>query len=161
MDAQGNRMAYVSQATKDHTCKKNKEEHRRVLEAGSHIDDEGYVGSVLEVSRSIGDFRTKSELGAGVIIPDPDVTSLKLTPESLFLVAFSDGISSRMDDCSVCNMVARYLNERRHLNDPEYAARELCNYAVASGSSDNCSAVVVVLRNQPPPAPARRRLFNH
>jgi hypothetical protein len=44
-------------------------------------------------------------------------------------------------------------------NDPEYAAQELARYAVAAGSSDNCSAVVVVFREEPPPQPQRPRLF--
>eukprot|EP00798_Chlamydomonas_sp_ICE-L_P010008 gene10008-7894_t len=136
-DSHGQRMAYVTRATKDHNFG-NEDERRRACAAGAH--GELYADSLLEVSRSIGDFRTKSEL--------------------LFCVAFSDGISSKMDDCAVCNKVATSLNSEAHLNDPEHAAAELCSYAINSLSSeDNCSAVVVLFRDRPPPKPVGRRHF--
>ncbi len=56
--------------------------------------------------------------------------------------------------------VCKQLNEKKHWNDPNYAAKELAQFAAfVKGSSDNCSAVVVLLKNEPPPQPARRRLF--
>mmetsp|Transcript_35519 Transcript_35519/g.78798 ORF Transcript_35519/g.78798 Transcript_35519/m.78798 type:complete len:563 (+) Transcript_35519:198-1886(+) len=170
VDSNGNRTAYVSRSTNDHTCRKNPHEHQRVKAAGAGVDPDGYVGAVtedgyvegkIEVSRSLGDFRTKTELGEGVIIPDPELYTWSVGPDTLFAVALSDGISSKMDDCSICNMVCTLLNDKKRLNDPTYAASELAKYAVASGSSDNCSAVVVVLKAQPPPMPARRKLFGN
>jgi len=77
------------------------------------------------------------------------------------VVAVSDGVSGTMDDTEICNMVTTLLNDKKHLNDPEFAARELTRFAAfAKHSNDNCSAVVIVLKNNPPPAPARRRLFH-
>ncbi len=115
---------------------------------------------MIEVSRSIGDFQTKGELGPGIVIADPEVYTWKLGPQELLAVAVSDGVSSVMDDQEVCNMVCTLLNDKRHLNDPAYAARELSSFAAfAKQSSDNCTAVIVVLKHAPPPVPARRRMF--
>lgn len=158
VDHSGNRTAFVSNTTTDHHCGRNPTEAARVRQAGARIDESGYIGSLLEVSRSIGDFQTKSELGSGVIISEPEVYTWKLGAQDLLAVAISDGISSVMDDMAICNMVCTHLNDRKRMNDPAHAARELASFAALS-STDNCSAVVVVLKDAPPPAPARRRLF--
>ena len=89
-DSMGNRTAFVSRTTADHNCKRNPHEVRRVREAGGHINEDGYVGSLLEVSRSMGDFLTKAEVGHGVIIADPEVFTWKLGPQELLVVAVSD-----------------------------------------------------------------------
>mmetsp|Transcript_38324 Transcript_38324/g.113621 ORF Transcript_38324/g.113621 Transcript_38324/m.113621 type:complete len:227 (-) Transcript_38324:61-741(-) len=166
LDAQGGRTAcYVSKATVDHHPRRNPREAARVAAAGGHVDSDGYIGSVrspgmLEVSRSIGDFQSKAELGAGVIISDPELYTWHLGVDDTLLVAVTDGISSRMDDTEICNMVCSLLNDRRNSNNTSYAARELASFAAfAKESNDNCSAVVVALKERPPPEPARRRLF--
>mmetsp|Transcript_14555 Transcript_14555/g.31700 ORF Transcript_14555/g.31700 Transcript_14555/m.31700 type:complete len:473 (-) Transcript_14555:1386-2804(-) len=160
VDADGSRAAYVSHTTDEHNCRTNPQEQERIKAAGGYVCQDGYVCSLLEVSRSLGDFKTKAELGEGLIISTPDTYSWKLNPEALFAVAVSDGISSHLDDSSICNMVCKFLNSANNLNDPAYAARELASYAVSNGSADNCSAVVVVLRHTPPPLPPRpRRIF--
>ncbi|KAG1663743.1 hypothetical protein FOA52_006112 [Chlamydomonas sp. UWO 241] len=160
VDSLGNRTAYVVKATADHHPHRNPNEAARLASAGALVDEDGYIGSLLEVSRSIGDFHTKQALGSGVIIAEPELYSWALSCEHLLVVAVTDGISGVMDDMEICNYVCKLLNEPKHCNDASYAARELASYAVASKlSSDNCSAVVVLLKGQPPPMPARRRLF--
>lgn len=89
-DTLGNRTAFVSRATADHNCTRNPHEARRVRAAGGDIDEAGYIGSTLEVSRSMGDFLTKTEVGHGVIIADPEVYTWKLGPQELLAIAVSD-----------------------------------------------------------------------
>jgi len=164
VDNMGNRTAYVSRATADHNCSRNPHEASRVREAGGEVDAAGYIGSMLEVSRSMGDFLTKEELGNNVIIAEPEVYSWKLSPPDLMVVAVSDvskrhsvvgpnclkclltcwtclsygppplicpqGVSGTMDDTEICNMVTTLLNDKKHLNDPEFAARKCCTCCI-------------------------------
>lgn len=90
MDSLGNKTAYVSKATADHNCLRNPHEACRVRAAGAEVDASGYIGSMLEVSRSMGDFLTKDELGSTVIISEPEVYTWKLGPQELMVVAVSD-----------------------------------------------------------------------
>lgn len=161
----GNRTAYVSRATSDHD-RNNHAEVRRVADAGGAFDAAtGRLGSLLAVSRSLGDFGAKAELGPGVILAEPEIHSWRLRPEDLLVIAVSDGISSVLNDQEICNFVCTRLNDQRmptgRVSDTTYAARELAAFAVASKhSEDNCTAVVLALNPAPPPMPARRRLFS-
>lgn len=89
-DSMGNRTAFVSRATADHHCVRNPDEADRVRLAGGDFDEAGYVGSLLEVSRSMGDFHTKGHLGSNVIIAEPEVYTWALGPQSLLAVAVTD-----------------------------------------------------------------------
>lgn len=99
VDSLGNRTAYVSRVTADHNCSRNPHEARRIRAAGAEVDAAGYIGSMLEVSRSMGDFLTKSELGKDVIISEPEVYSWKLGPQELMIVAVSD---VSLDSLQIC-----------------------------------------------------------
>lgn len=53
----GNTTAIVGATTTDHNARSNAAEAARVVAAGGCVDCEGYVGSMLELSRTMGDFR--------------------------------------------------------------------------------------------------------
>mmetsp|Transcript_31257 Transcript_31257/g.69570 ORF Transcript_31257/g.69570 Transcript_31257/m.69570 type:complete len:150 (-) Transcript_31257:861-1310(-) len=139
--------------------------HERVLVRGSVWRPRGATwvrrGTCALCWRSAalwGDFKTKAELGGGIIISQPDTYTFNLNETTLLVVAVSDGVTSVMGDDSICSQVCTFLNQAGHENDPTYAARELVKYAVgARESADNCSAAVVALRSSPPPLPPRPR----
>ncbi|KAG1662645.1 hypothetical protein FOA52_009630 [Chlamydomonas sp. UWO 241] len=154
LDSSGARACYVSKATADHHPRRNPSEAARLKAAGARVDASGYIGSetshgLLEVSRSIGDFASKAELGSGIVIATPDLYAWALGPDDALLVAVTDGISGVMDDTEIVNMVCQLLNDRRTPNDPAFAARELATFAAfAKQSTDNCSAVVLCLKGR-------------
>jgi len=54
VNSEGARTAVVSHTTADHNARTSLSERQRVEAAGGHLGEEGYVCSVLEVSRSVG-----------------------------------------------------------------------------------------------------------
>lgn len=172
-DNLGNRTAFVSRRTHDHSIGNLAEEARmksllasKWNAAGNPIllNSEDYLNSringSLEVSRSMGDFGSKRAL-PGVIIAEPDLYDWKLDPKSdLLAVVISDGVSSVMDETEICHQICRSLNDPKHLNNLEKAASDLNAYAIAQGSEDNVTSILIsFISNQLPPAPHRRRLF--
>ena len=80
--------------------RRNLKEAQRLEAAGAEVDSSGYIGSLLEVSRSIGDFTTKAELGQGVILSEPDTYTWQLHPHHLLAVAVSDvSLNPRLGSC--------------------------------------------------------------
>ena len=171
-DKLGNRMAFVSRKTHDHCIGNFAEEARMkallaekwgvsnpLLLSNSDYLSKRINGS-LEVSRSMGDFGSKRALPGGVIA-DPDIYEWDLSAESdLLAIAISDGISSVMDDMEICHQICRSLNDPKHLNNLEKAAADLNAYAIAHGSEDNVTSIVISFHADIlPPAPHRRRLF--
>lgn len=169
-DSFGNKTAFVSRTTQDHSIGNLAEESRMKAElaakwnTGFHPLPSAFENgriAALEVSRSIGDFGSKAMLPSQVIISTPEMYRWKLGQDDLLVVAVSDGISAVLDDTEICNHVCRSLNDAKHLNDMGKAASDLASYAISvAGSEDNCTSVIVSLHaNRPPPAPSRRRLF--
>jgi len=167
--------------TVDHSPMHHPGEAERLKTLGVPVSADGYVGDfgdggLLQVSRSIGDFKSKMQLssqvaGEEVILSEPELHTVTLGPGSLFAVAVSDGVTCALSDEDIVSQVCRYLNEPvapkgaapgavRHKNSPQYAAEELVRFAVDSkGSPDNASAVVVSFTVEPPPEQRRPRMF--
>lgn len=164
-DAAGFHPVYAMAVTDDHNPENNELERNRILSASARIEHGGYVGGVLQVSRSIGDFQAKeflmSQHQSEVILSTPDTVTIFLCERVKFAVAVTDGITSVMDDQMIVDQVVQYLNSAAQPNDPTYAARQLVEYAInVKGSEDNCSAVVVCFCSKPPDMPVRRRRLN-
>ena len=173
-DNLGNRTAFVSRRTHDHSIGNLAEEARMKSLLASKWSASGnpeilwsekeYLNSRingnLEVSRSMGDFGSKRSL-PGVVIAEAELYNWELDPKAdLLAVAISDGVSSVMDETEICHQICRSLNDPKHLNNLEKAAAELNAYAIAQGSEDNVTTILISFHSDLlPPAPHRRRLF--
>lgn len=128
------------------------EEMRRVVEAGGAIVNER-VNGMLAISRAFGDFQLKMpRLQSDVVSYMPDITSTELTDQDTFVVVACDGVWDVISDQDAVNLI----NEAMHLlpsmlpdGPGTYAvsamvlARVLVEEALARGSSDNISALLV------------------
>ncbi|KAL3499228.1 hypothetical protein ACH5RR_038321 [Cinchona calisaya] len=124
------------------------DEKERVEAAGGRIInwDGCRVQGVLATSRSIGDQYLKP-----YVIADPEVTVNKRTQSDEFLIIATDGLWDVVSNEVACEVVRRCLNGRiskRFSKEPgaAQAAAILAQLAIAKGSRDNISAIVVDLK---------------
>ncbi|GLU24395.1 hypothetical protein SLE2022_403330 [Rubroshorea leprosula] len=128
------------------------DELERVEAAGGRVINwNGHrVLGVLATSRSIGDQCLKP-----FVISKPEVTVSVLTDHDEFLILASDGLWDVISNELACRVVRRCLNgqlRRKSLdagneNRTAEAAAVLVELAIARGSKDNISVIVVELRN--------------
>lgn len=129
-------------------------EAKRVIEAGGHILNDR-VNGMLAMTRALGDHLLKTPiLPNDVVSNTPDVTSTKLFQEDTFIILACDGLWDVVSDQQAVQLVldgmrelmpiARQLEaEGRSL--AEILARMLVEEALARGSTDNVSCVVIFL----------------
>eukprot|EP01129_Flabellula_baltica_P004604 TRINITY_DN1612_c0_g1_i1.p1 TRINITY_DN1612_c0_g1~~TRINITY_DN1612_c0_g1_i1.p1 ORF type:complete len:553 (+),score=94.38 TRINITY_DN1612_c0_g1_i1:1-1659(+) len=94
------------------------------------------VNGVLSVSRAIGDVSLKDPLP--IVIPDPEMSTYRLTPEDRFVVIASDGLWDVMSN----DDVIAYIRKRMFVNR-DCIADLLTEKAKNIGSNDNITAVIV------------------
>ncbi|KAK3434410.1 hypothetical protein EUGRSUZ_D01895 [Eucalyptus grandis] len=127
------------------------DEKERVEVAGGRVTDwnGSCVLGVLATSRSIGDYYLKQ-----YVMAEPEVTESKRTKLDDFLVITSDGLWDALSNEVARQVVRRCLNghikrrfpkELRGSNATEVAA-VLAELAVAQGSQDNISVIVIELK---------------
>ncbi|KAM9792863.1 protein phosphatase Mn(2+)-dependent 1K-like [Neosynchiropus ocellatus] len=126
------------QLTTDHTPER-KEERERIESRGGFIVENScgglYVNGRLAMTRSIGDFELK-EFG---VIAEPEVKRILLSHErDSFLALITDGISVIMRSQEICSIITQS-------QDPHQAAQRVCDQALAHGSADNVTIVIVPL----------------
>ena len=128
-------------------------ERKRVLAAGATINGP-YIGAestsrAIAVSRAFGDIELKIPRGAPpeelIISPIPAVYTRPLDGTEAMLIVASDGVWDKLSPAK-----AAYLAAASLLRDPSLsqAAAEVTSAAIAAGSSDNVTAVVVVFGKQ-------------
>eukprot|EP00312_Isochrysidales_sp_CCMP1244_P024435 CAMPEP_0202778220 /NCGR_PEP_ID=MMETSP1388-20130828/54215_1 /ASSEMBLY_ACC=CAM_ASM_000864 /TAXON_ID=37098 /ORGANISM="Isochrysis sp, Strain CCMP1244" /LENGTH=372 /DNA_ID=CAMNT_0049447481 /DNA_START=32 /DNA_END=1150 /DNA_ORIENTATION=- len=115
-------------------------ERRRIEALGGFVS---YIGcwramGILAMSRAIGDLFLKPYVSAV-----PDVKALPLEESDEFVVLASDGLFDVFDNEQVVRIV-------RAADDPQHAASLLTKSALAAGSLDNITAIVVALRGYRP-----------
>uniref|UniRef100_A0A7I4A9N2 protein-serine/threonine phosphatase n=1 Tax=Physcomitrium patens TaxID=3218 RepID=A0A7I4A9N2_PHYPA len=136
----------------DHKPEREDEMARVEAAGGRVIYWNGYrVLGVLAMSRAIGDRYLKP-----YVIPEPEVKCVKRTEDDEFLILASDGLWDVMPNEVACDVARRSLNSKRNCQpkadgqDEEtpaaQAAATLVKFALAKGSSDNISVVVVDLK---------------
>jgi serine/threonine protein phosphatase PrpC len=115
-------------------------EKERVEAAGSAVVN-NRVDGILAVSRAFGDvsFKTGAR-GAPPVIAVPDIISEVITPMTEFAVIASDGLWDVMEPQLVVNFVRKMVNKR---NDLQAVAAELVQEALARGSVDNVTVLIV------------------
>lgn len=135
--------------TVDHKPDRADELARIEAAGGKVINWNGYrVLGVLATSRSIGDEYLKP-----FVIPKPEVTVCRRTKEDEFLILGSDGLWDVVTNEVACQVARRCLEGRvrRTAGDDDRANRAtraaslLVELAIARGSRDNISVVVVQL----------------
>ncbi|KAM3331421.1 hypothetical protein ACQJBY_027419 [Aegilops geniculata] len=127
------------------------DEMERVEAAGGKVINwNGYrILGVLATSRSIGDYYLKP-----YVIAEPEVTVMDRTDKDEFLILASDGLWDVVSNDVVCKIARNCLSGRAASKYPESvsgstaadAAALLVELAIARGSKDNISVIVVELR---------------
>eukprot|EP00949_MAST-11_sp_MAST-11-sp1_P001887 g1887.t1 len=123
--------------TRDHTCRRS-DERRRILDAGGSIIG-GRLEGILEPCRTIGDLDVKESAVEGVLIAEPEMFHERLLSFPAIFVLASDGV---YDTCS--NLQVGEWCAAGRVRD---AARKIVTQAVSRGSEDDCTAVIVKVRN--------------
>ncbi|CAM8950516.1 unnamed protein product [Rhodiola kirilowii] len=131
------------------------DERRRVEAAGGKVIDmnDGLrVHGILRATRSIGDKELKPYM-----ICEPEVTVTKCNELDNFIIIASDGLWDVVSSEDACEVVKMCLDgqPRQRLKgestkSPAVAAAMLAELAMAKGSKDNVSVIVVELKNKCP-----------
>lgn len=124
------------------------DERERVVASGGQVVFAGCwrVQGDLAVSRAFGDVHLK-RYGVSA---EPEITSYSLLPSDAFVVLASDGLWDVIDELACARVVLASAG------DTVQAANALCELALASGSMDNVTALVVDLRRVRPAADVER-----
>ncbi|KAI3891337.1 hypothetical protein MKX03_031433 [Papaver bracteatum] len=142
--------------SQDHRPDRTDEMERVEAAGGRVINWNGYrVLGVLATSRSIGDHYLKP-----YVISVPDVTITSRTESDEFVILASDGLWDVMSNDMACNIARKCLGGKiakkfassppssssDHTSNASLAAAILAELAMAKGSKDNISVVVVELK---------------
>eukprot|EP00929_Paragymnodinium_shiwhaense_P064943 TRINITY_DN32609_c0_g1_i1.p1 TRINITY_DN32609_c0_g1~~TRINITY_DN32609_c0_g1_i1.p1 ORF type:complete len:288 (+),score=48.52 TRINITY_DN32609_c0_g1_i1:89-952(+) len=132
-------------------------EAKRVIENGGTIFNER-VNGMLAISRAFGDHQLKTPaLPKDVVSNIPDITCTELTDQDMFVIVACDGLWDVVQDQESVNLVLEGIRElmallpalsqdsssagRRQM--AEVLARTLLEEALARGTSDNVSCMMV------------------
>lgn len=148
----------------DHKPERPDEMQRVESLGGQVVFWNGYrVLGVLAMSRAIGDHCLRP-----FVIPDPEVRTVEVGADDDFLILASDGLWDALSNEDACNAAARALarwreesarcgqqrarggQQRARKTGEQLAADVLVRLAIARGSADNVSAVVVDLKAHRP-----------
>lgn len=125
-------------------------ERERIYRCGGHVDIAGggvaRVNGDLAVSRGFGDAMYKKTGGPGPedrpVTADPELGNFECS-DTDFVLLVCDGVSEGdFSNPQVVKLVADCLNEN---DDPGAAATAVCHKAVATGSRDNVTCMVVLV----------------
>lgn len=119
----------------------NEQEQNRVLELGAEFDQYHRIlgkGAGLLVLRSLGD----RLFDRNIVTARPEIIDGNLDLEKdAFLVLCSDGLTEKLTSKEICE----FVRDRRK-KEPSEIAEDLITLALASGSHDNITAIVVLLK---------------
>lgn len=122
------------------------EERKRIEATGSRIVN-NRVDGVLAISRAFGDIALKGNPKTpGPVIAVPDVVAEVITPMTEFGIIASDGLWDVMEPQLSVNFVRKLLNKK---NDLQEAAAELAREALARGSLDNVTILILSFHMPP------------
>ena len=121
-------------------------ECERVASTGSKIVN-NRVDGVLAISRAFGDVAFKNgPKGPGPVISVPDICTEVITPMTEFGIIASDGLWDVMEPQLAVNFVRKLLSKKNNLQE---AAAELVREALAKGSVDNVTVLIVSFHMAP------------
>ena len=110
-------------------------EVKRIQKEGGTVDDDERLNGILAVSRAIGDHDLKNK-GLSAV---PHFNKKMLTTKDKFCVIASDGIWDEIDNEQAFEIA-------KDCDNAEELAKKLMNTAIAKGSSDNISVIVIKLQ---------------
>jgi len=129
-------------------------EAKRVIEAGGQILNDR-VNGMLAMTRALGDHILKMPVLPNDVVSNiPDVTSTDLSMHDSFVILACDGIWDVMNDQQAVELVRNSIDELTSLfprlqaegrSLAEILARMLVEEALAMGSTDNISCLVIFL----------------
>jgi len=129
-------------------------EAKRVIEAGGHIINDR-VNGMLAMTRALGDHLLKMPVLPNDVVSNvPDITSTDLTHQDSFIILACDGLWDVMNDQQAVELVLESMRELTPLarqleaegrSMAEILARMLVEEALALGSSDNISCIVIFI----------------
>lgn len=128
----------VEQLTYDHLAS-DPAERERIENAGGYVLPVGNVHRVqgkMMLSRSIGDLPYKD-----LLISEPHIIEKQLSTDDLMLVLATDGLFESLSN----DAVGQIVRENSNMNMSSMVEL-LCDLAIAKGSRDNVTALVVDLR---------------
>ncbi|CAI5703349.1 hypothetical protein KXD40_003735 [Peronospora effusa] len=121
-------------------------ERDRILAAKGQIS-KGRIYGMLGVSRAFGDidFKTgrgefKSRFNGDLVCATPDLVVHTIKSQDEFMVLGCDGLFDVMEPQDVVNFVRAKLSLH---GDVQHVTEELVSHAIALGSTDNVSAIIV------------------
>ncbi|KAF4131645.1 Protein phosphatase 2C [Phytophthora infestans] len=121
-------------------------ERDRILKAKGQIS-KGRIYGMLGVSRAFGDidFKTgrgefKNRFNGDLVCATPDIVVHEVKSQDEFMVLGCDGLYDVMEPQDVVNFVRAKLGLH---GDVQHATEELVSHAIALGSTDNVSAIIV------------------
>lgn len=117
------------------------DEKQRIERCGGHVTQRyntARVNGSLAVSRALGDKYLHR-----LVIPDPEISCIKLARNDEFLILACDGLWDVVDNQSAVNLVKKALQAD---NDLVAAARLLQDTALVRGSKDNISVIIIDLK---------------
>jgi serine/threonine protein phosphatase PrpC len=100
----------------------NLRELRRLAEAGHTHTRGDRLGGYISTTRSIGMRRLKRKRLGGLLVPDPEVNTVKVEDRSFYVVAMSDGIRKAMTDSEIFRAVSTGEWPTREWRDDATAA---------------------------------------
>jgi serine/threonine protein phosphatase PrpC len=122
----------------------NPVEKSRIIKQGGNIYYDGLEWRVesLSVSRAFGDHSSK------YTHPTPDLFLHKISKNDKFIILACDGLWDVVDNQTAVNMVLNFCYDssgNRIVNKKINISKQLTDYALSQGSSDNISVIVVFL----------------
>ena len=119
-------------------------ERKRIEQLGGHVIHYGCyrLQGILAISRALGDKQLEPYITA-----QPEITHRLLQKTDEFLILACDGVWDVLNNQQAVDIVRMALRESN--NDPRQAAQTLTDQALLHGSTDNVSALVVLLNNLP------------
>ncbi|KAG2790744.1 hypothetical protein Pcac1_g397 [Phytophthora cactorum] len=121
-------------------------ERDRILKAKGQIS-KGRIYGMLGVSRAFGDidFKTgrgefKNRFNGDLVCATPDLVVHEVKSQDEFMVLGCDGLYDVMEPQDVVNFVRAKLGLHGNV---QHATEELVSHAIALGSTDNVSAIIV------------------
>lgn len=127
--------------TYDHKASDDKE-IERIRDAGGLVV-KNRVNGVLAITRSLGDSYVKN-----LVTGSPFTTATEITDEDEFLILACDGVWDVISDDAACKFVQEIFRTQREKDQPEdpaYASKKLCQYAIDKATTDNVTVMVVKL----------------
>jgi len=129
-------------------------EEKRVIEAGGKIINDR-VNGMLAMTRALGDHLLKTPVLPNDVVSNvPDITSTDISKKDKFVIVACDGLWDVIDDQQAVELVVECMEELKPQFDQlqregrslaEIYARMLVEEALARGSNDNISCVVIFL----------------